>query len=306
MIEQNRYFIVGEDEEDNRLDVFLSEQISEISRSYIQSLIKDEKVTVNEKIEKSSYRVSQLDNVCIVIPPAKELVIEAEDIPIEILYEDDDLAVVYKERGMVVHPGAGNMNHTLVNALMFRFKGQLSSINGIIRPGIVHRIDKDTSGLLMIAKSDIAHRGLSEQLKDHSVQRAYTFICHGRLKQDEYTIDSPIGRSVKDRMKMAVVSNGKQAITHIQPINTNAQYSYAMANLETGRTHQIRVHLSSLGHPLVGDTLYGPKNTNSKLNGQLLHAKSIGFVHPVKDEYMLFEKEEPEIFKTFLAKVNLD
>lgn len=306
MIDEKRYFIVGEDEEDNRLDVFLSEQLNELSRSYIQSLIKDNNVTVNDKIEKSSYRVLQLDNVCILIPPAKELIIEAEDIPIEILYEDDDLAVVYKERGMVVHPGAGNMNHTLVNALMYRFKGQLSSINGIIRPGIVHRIDKDTSGLLMIAKSDLAHRGLSEQLKDHSVQRAYTFICHGRLKQDEYTIDAPIGRNVRDRMKMAIVSNGKQAITHVQPISTNTQYSYAMANLETGRTHQIRVHMASVGHPLVGDALYGPKNTNGKLNGQLLHAKSIGFVHPIKNEFMSFDKEEPEIFKIFLAKVNLD
>ena len=192
MIEEKKYFIVDEEEEDLRLDVFISSALSDLSRTYIQSLIKDKKVTVNDKIEKSSYKVAQLDNICILIPPAKELVIEAEDIPIEILYEDEDLAVVYKERGMVVHPGAGNANHTLVNALMYHFKGQLSSINGIIRPGIVHRIDKDTSGLLMIAKSDIAHRGLSEQLKEHTVQRTYTFICHGNIKADEFTIDAPI------------------------------------------------------------------------------------------------------------------
>ena len=306
MIEEKKYFIVDDEEEDLRLDVFISSALSDLSRTYIQSLIKDKKVTVNDKIEKSSYKVAQLDNICILIPPAKELVIEAEDIPIEILYEDEDLAVVYKERGMVVHPGAGNANHTLVNALMYHFKGQLSSINGIIRPGIVHRIDKDTSGLLMIAKSDIAHRGLSEQLKEHTVQRTYTFICHGNIKADEFTIDAPIGRNPRDRMKMAVVSDGKHAVTHITKIKSSENYSYAMANLETGRTHQIRVHMASKGLPLVGDTLYGPHNSKFKAQGQLLHAKTLGFVHPVTGEFMLFEKEEPEIFKSFLQRFLLD
>lgn len=296
--EDIRRYTVMEEDEDLRLDVFLTEQITDLSRSYIQSLIKEQKTLVNGSVRKASYRLSQGERVEILIPPPQELTVRAQNIPLVIVYEDDDLAVVYKEKGMVVHPAPGNYENTLVNAILYHMKGKLSSINGVIRPGIVHRIDKDTSGLLMIAKTDRAHRGLSEQLKTHDIQREYTFFCHGLLKQTEFTVDAPIGRNPKDRLKMAIVPDGKPAVTHICQKMTCTGYTYAAATLETGRTHQIRVHMASQGHPLVGDELYGSSFRKIKTQGQLLHAGLLGFVHPISEKYLEFSYPEPEIFDT--------
>lgn len=298
-------FKVSEKDNMKRLDIFLSENMPELSRSYIQSLIKDKLALVNMKAEKVSCKLKENDTVSIEIPEPVALDTKAEDIPLEILYQDDDLAVVYKERGMVVHPAAGNYHSTLVNALMHHMQGNLSSINGVIRPGIVHRIDKDTSGLLMIAKSDRAHRSLSAQLKNHSIKRVYTLICYNALKEKNITIDRPIGRNPKNRLKMAIVPDGKRAVTHIEAISSQNGFSYAKATLETGRTHQIRVHMASIGHPLLGDTVYGPKNPKHKIEGQLLHAGTIGFIHPATGEYMEFHKEEPDIFQKMLLKLSL-
>lgn len=291
-----RRYRVFSEEEDLRLDVFLAQQIADKSRSYIQSLIKDKKVMVNGKNEKASYRICEEDEIEILIPPAEVLQAEAQNLPLMILYEDSDMAVVYKERGMVVHPAPGNYRDTLVNALLYHMQGKLSSINGVIRPGIVHRIDKDTSGLLMVAKTDFAHRSLSNQLKDHSIRRRYTLLCFGALKEDRFTVDAPIGRNPKDRLKMAVIADGKPAVTHIEVLERSAETSYAAAILETGRTHQIRVHMAYSGYPLIGDRIYGPSSPKIKAEGQMLHAGLIGFVHPVKKEYMEFSYPEPEIF----------
>ncbi|MBP2026646.1 23S rRNA pseudouridine1911/1915/1917 synthase [Acetoanaerobium pronyense] len=305
-MEEVKTFIVLEDDEDTRLDAFLAQEIQSRSRTYIQALIKDKKVTVNEKIEKASYKVSEEDIVEISIPEPKELNIEPENIDVEIVYEDSELAVIYKPRGMVVHPAPGNYTGTLVNALLYHMKGNLSSINGIIRPGIVHRIDKDTSGLLLIAKTDNAHRHLSHQLKNHSIKRVYFLICHNEVKEDEFTVDAPIGRNPKDRLKMAVVVSGKNAVTHFKVLSRGEGYTYLQATLETGRTHQIRVHMAYKGYPLLGDPLYGPKNPKIKIDGQLLHAGVIGFVHPFTNEFMEFSNEPPQVFKEALRKLSLD
>jgi 23S rRNA pseudouridine1911/1915/1917 synthase len=290
-------FITTIEDEGERLDSFLASQFEDISRSYVQKIIKDKKVSINGKIEKAKYQLKVNDKVVMEIPEAKELDVVAEDLPIDIVYEDNDLMIINKEQDMVVHPAPGNYTGTLVNAILFHCKDNLSSINGVIRPGIVHRIDKDTSGLLMIAKNNNAHNSLAEQLKDHSITREYEFICYGNVKEDKITVNKPLGRNPKDRLKMAVVKDGKSAITHFEVIENLNGYTHMKATLETGRTHQIRVHAASIGHPLLGDPLYGPKNPKIKLNGQTLHAKKLGFIHPTTKEYMEFDSELPQYFK---------
>ena len=298
-----REFLVEEDEDGDRLDVYLADQFVDMSRSYIQKIIKDKKVTVNGKVEKAKYLVKEEDKIVIEIPKPKVLEVVPQDIPIEIVYEDDDIIIVNKPQGMVVHPAPGNYEGTLVNAILYHCKGNLSSINGVIRPGIVHRIDKDTSGILMIAKNNNAHNCLAEQLKDHSITREYEFICHGVFKEDNVTVDRPIGRNPKDRLKMAIVPNGKRAVTHFEVIERFNGYTHVRARLETGRTHQIRVHAMSINHPLVGDPVYGPKNSKIKLNGQALHAKKLGFIHPTTKEYVEFDSELPDYFQKLLEKL---
>ena len=286
-----------------RVDKFLSEQIGDRSRSFISSLIKDGNVQVNGKCVSKSYVLKENDCVKATVPEAVEYIAEAEDIPLDIVYEDSDLIVVNKPKGMVVHPAAGNFSGTLVNALMHHCKGQLSGINGVLRPGIVHRIDKNTSGLLVVAKNDIAHNGLAAQLKEHSVKREYRAIAYGRFKESEGRIDLPIGRDSNDRKKMTVTyKNSKNAVTNYKVIEELNGFTYISCVLETGRTHQIRVHMAHMGHPLAGDDVYGPKKVIESLNGQCLHAKILGFVHPVSGEYMEFDSELPEYFIGFLSK----
>lgn len=295
-------FTVDEKNEGVRIDKYLSDILEEKSRSFIQGLIEKGKITVNDKIPKSNYKVKVFDNIELELPEPEILKVEAEDIPIDILYEDKDIVVVNKEQGMVVHPAPGNYNGTLVNALLFKCK-DLSSINGVIRPGIVHRIDKDTSGVLVIAKNDEAHNKLSKQLKDHSMKREYYALIEGRLKNDGGTIDKPIGRNKKDRLKMGIVEDGKHAVTHYEVLERYNGYTLIKCILETGRTHQIRVHMSSIGFPLVGDPLYGFKKQRFKLNGQMLHAKSLGFIHPTSNKYMEFNSDLPEYFQKIIKKL---
>lgn len=285
-----------------RIDKYLSEMLEEKSRSFIQELIKKEKVVVNNKIPKSNYKVKAFDNIELELPEPEILKVEAEDIPLNILYEDNDVIVVDKEQGMVVHPAPGNYHGTLVNALLFHSK-DLSGINGIIRPGIVHRIDKDTSGILVVAKNDEAHNKLSEQLKNHSMKREYYALIEGRLKNDSGTINKPIGRNKKDRLKMGIVEDGKHAVTHYKVLERYNGYTLIKCILETGRTHQIRVHMSSIGFPLVGDPVYGFKRQKFKLDGQMLHAKTLGFIHPKTNEYMEFNSELPKYFRNIIDKL---
>ncbi len=298
-MERERFF-VSEEEEGVRLDVFTREQFDDLSRSYIQKLIKDQLILVNGKAEKSKYLVSTGDEIEIQIPPAVELDVKPQAIPLEIVYEDDDLLIVNKPKGMVVHPAPGNYENTLVNALMHHCKGNLSSINGVIRPGIVHRIDKDTSGLLMVAKNNEAHRSLAAQLREHTITRRYHALVMGNIKENQATIDAPIARHPVDRLKMAVIDGGRDAITHFKVLERFFDYSYIEARLETGRTHQIRVHLSYIQHPLLGDDLYGGKTSKFNLQGQSLYAKTLGFQHPVKGEYMEFEAPLPAYFTKLL------
>ena len=302
-MEEIREFIVLEDEEGDRLDVYLNAQLGDMSRSYIQKIIKDKKVFVNDKIEKAKYLVKEEDKIKIEIPAPKLLEVTPQNIPIEIVYEDSDVLIVNKQQDMVVHPAPGNYDNTLVNAILYHCRENLSSINGIIRPGIVHRIDKDTSGLLMIAKNNNSHNSLAEQLKDHSITREYEFIAHGVVKEDKITVDRPIGRNPKDRLKMGIVQDGKRAVTHFEVIARYDNFTHMKATLETGRTHQIRVHALSINHPLLGDPLYGPKNTKFKLKGQTLHAKKIGFIHPTSKKYIEFNSELPNYFKAVIKKI---
>lgn len=298
-----REFLVLEEDEGDRLDVYLSNELGDMSRSYIQKIIKDKKVIVNGKIEKAKYLVKEDDKIKIEIPAPKLLEVIPQDIPIEIVYEDDDVLIINKPQGMVVHPAPGNYDNTLVNAILYHCKDNLSSINGVIRPGIVHRIDKDTSGILMIAKNNNSHNSLAEQLKDHSITREYEFICHGVVKEDKITVDKPIGRNPKDRLKMSVVNNGKRAVTHFEVVKRFENFTHMRARLETGRTHQIRVHSLSINHPLLGDNLYGPKTSKFKLKGQTLHAKKLGFIHPTTNEYIEFDSDLPDYFNEIIDKL---
>ena len=287
-----------------RIDKFLSDEFPEMSRSYIQKLIKEDQITVNGKRIKANFKVSETDVVVMNEPELKEPDILAENIPLDILYEDSDILIVNKPKGMVVHPSAGHYTGTLVNALMYYCKDDLSGINGVMRPGIVHRIDMDTTGSLLVCKNDFAHQHLAEQLKVHSIRRVYHAIVHGVVKEDEGTIDAPIGRHPIERKKMAINhKNGKEAVTHFKVIKRFKNYTYIQCQLETGRTHQIRVHMSSIKHPLVGDNFYGPAKSPFKLQGQTLHAKILGIEHPRTGEYIEADAPLPEYFVTLLKKL---
>ena len=289
-----------------RIDKYINEQIPDLSRSYIQQLIKQGNVQINEKACKQNYKCKPGDKIVISYEEPKELEIVAEDIPLDIVYEDAAIIIVNKPKNMVVHPAAGHESGTLVNALMYHCKGSLSSINGVIRPGIVHRIDRNTTGLLVICKNDTAHKSLAMQLKEHSITRKYHAICHGSFKETIGTVNAPIGRHPVERKKMAINhKNGRAAVTHYKVLKKlKNDYSYIECTLETGRTHQIRVHMASIGHPLLGDDVYGPKNPKIKgLEGQTLHAKTLGFVHPDTNEYVEFDSELPEYFQELLKKL---
>jgi 23S rRNA pseudouridine1911/1915/1917 synthase len=287
-----------------RLDAFISAQVEALSRNYAESLIKDGFVTVDGKAETKKYKVKDGQTIALSYPEPVKIDAVPQDIPLDIVYEDDDVIVVNKPRGMVVHPSAGNYDGTLVNAIMYHCGDSLSSINGAIRPGIVHRIDKNTSGLLMIAKNNVAHESLAAQLKVHSVTREYQALVYDNIKEDELTIDVPIGRDERNRLRRWVNgSNPKRAVTHVKVLRRYGKYTLISAKLETGRTHQIRVHLSYIKHPLVGDTTYGPKKQLYGLDGQLLHAKTLGFVHPRTGEYMEFHSELPDYFTETLDRI---
>lgn len=299
----NSWF-VDTDANNMRIDRFISERMADTSRSYIQKLIKDELVTVDSKVVKSNYKVKEGELVEIILPEPVSLDIEAENIPLDILYEDSDVLLVNKPKDMVVHPSAGHVTGTLVNALLYHCKDSLSSINGVMRPGIVHRIDKDTTGILIICKNDKAHNCIAEQLKVHSITRRYHALVWNNVTDDTGTVDAPIGRHPVDRKKMAINhKNGKHAVTHYKVLERFGQYTYIQCELETGRTHQIRVHMASIGHPLVGDPVYGPAKQPFKTVGQMLHAKVFGFVHPSTNEYMEFETDLPEYFQLILEKL---
>lgn len=300
---QTESFEVQFEQEGERLDKFLSTIYPDFSRAFFQKLIKNQKVWVNDQNQKASFPVHTDDLVKIEIPDAVETTIVPEDIPLDILYEDQDLLIVNKPKGMVVHPSAGHYTDTLVNAIMYHCKDSLSGINGEIRPGIVHRIDMDTTGSLIVCKNDEAHVDIAQQIKEHSVNRIYVGIVCGNVKDDEGTIEGPIGRHPIERKKMAInEKNGKPAITHYKVLERFGNYTYMQFKLETGRTHQIRVHMASIGHPLLGDALYSSnRSTFKNLQGQTLHAQTIGFIHPKTGEYMEFSAPLPEYFKKLLS-----
>jgi 23S rRNA pseudouridine1911/1915/1917 synthase len=295
-------FLVSELDVGKRLDLFLSENLEGMSRSYIQGIIEKEAISINGKQKKSNYKMKLNDEISIDIPSPIELQVEPENIPINIVYEDSDVIVVNKPQDMVVHPAPGNYNGTLVNALLYHCK-DLSGINGVIRPGIVHRIDKDTTGILVIAKNDNAHNKLAHQLKDHTMTRTYYALVEGNVKSDEGTIDAPIGRHPSDRIKMTVIKDGREAVTHYKVLERFGEYTLIQCNLETGRTHQIRVHMAHIGHPLVGDNVYGRKKQKFKVLGQVLHAKKLGFIHPTTEEYIEFNSDLPQYFQDLLIKL---
>lgn len=296
-------FEVEAEQEGERLDKFLSIIYPEFSRAFFQKLIKSKQVSVNETPQKASYCVKIDDIVTVEIPDAVETTIEPENIPLDILYEDDDVLIVNKPKGMVVHPSAGHYSGTLVNAIMYHCKDTLSGINGEIRPGIVHRIDMDTTGSLIVCKNDEAHVNIAQQIKEHSVNRIYVGIVCGNVKEDSGTVEDAIGRHPIERKKMAInEKNGKPAITHYKVLERFKNYTYMQFKLETGRTHQIRVHMASIGHPLLGDTLYSSGRSPFKhLQGQCLHAKTIGFIHPKTGEYMEYSAPLPEYFEKLLC-----
>ena len=294
-------FIIEEYDVGKRLDIFLSDEIEELSRSAIQKLIENGGVLLNEKQSKANYKLRYKDILQVSIPVPKELSILPEDIELDILYEDKELIVVNKAKGMVVHPAPSHYSGTLVNALLHHCGSDLSGINGVLRPGIVHRIDKDTSGVLVVAKTNVAHNELSKQLAEHTMTRKYHAIVFNKIKDETGTINQSIARHPIDRKRMAVSEkNARHAITHYRVLNHLGKYTYIEAQLETGRTHQIRVHLSYIGHPLLGDAVYGSSKQNQKYNGQVLHAKVLGFIHPTTKEYMEFETPLPEYFQKIM------
>ena len=295
-------FQITEEYEGERIDKCMVMLLDSLSRSYIQKLIKEKQVLVNGSPVKSSYQVQTDDEVEFSLPPSQEPDILPEDIALDILYEDGDLLVVNKPKGMVVHPAAGHYSGTLVNGIMYHCGGELSGINGVLRPGIVHRIDRDTTGSLIVCKNDRAHNDIAAQLKEHSVTRRYRAICHGVISEEQGTVDKPIGRHPTDRKKMAVnEKNGKRAVTHYRVLQRFQDYTYIECELETGRTHQIRVHMASIGHPLLGDTVYAQgRKCSFSLQGQTLHAMIIGFIHPSTGEYLELEAPMPEYFTHLL------
>lgn len=294
-------FKISEELEGERIDKALGILIDSLSRSFIQKFVKEEKVSVNGTAVKASYRVKTDDEVVFELPETVEPDILAENIPLDILYEDADVIVVNKPKGMVVHPAAGHYSGTLVNALMYHCGSELSGINGVMRPGIVHRIDMDTTGSLIVCKNDLAHNAIAEQLKVHSINRVYHAICYGDVKEDEGTIHKPIGRDLNDRKKMAINPNGKDAVTHYKVLKRFGKYTYISCKLETGRTHQIRVHMASIGHPLLGDAVYaGNRSCPFKLQGQCLHAMTLGFIHPRSGAHIEINAPLPTYFNRLL------
>lgn len=297
-------FSIPEELSSSRIDKCISLLVADITRSRAQQLIESGNITVNGKQAGKSLKVNAGDRICINMPDPEPIEAVPENIPLDIRYEDEYLLVVNKPKDMVVHPAAGNYTGTLVNALLYHCGDSLSGINGVMRPGIVHRIDKDTSGLLMVAKNDFAHRSLAQQIKEHSFRREYQAVVYGRFKEPEGVVDAPIGRNPSDRKKMAVtMKNSRHAVTHYEVIREYASFSHMRLRLETGRTHQIRVHMAYLGHPVAGDPVYGPKKVIKELGGQCLHAGLIGFVHPKTGEYMEITSELPEYFTSFLRKI---
>lgn len=300
----DKYFClqITEEMETERIDKCISSLVDSLSRSYIQKLLKEEKIEVNGTVVKANYKVKAEDVIRFELPPSIQPDILPENIPLDILYEDKDVLVVNKPKGMVVHPAAGHYNGTLVNAVMYHCRDNLSGINGVMRPGIVHRIDKDTTGSVIICKNDVSHSCIASQLKEHSVVRRYHAICYGRISEEEGTVNAPIGRHPADRKKMAVnEKNGKPAVTHYRVIRRFDKYTYIECILETGRTHQIRVHMASIGHPLLGDEIYANNRKSPyKLEGQCLHAKILGFIHPSSGEYIETDAPLPEYFERLL------
>jgi len=298
------FFQVKKEEHNIRIDKYLSEQIENASRSYLQKLIKAGLVLRSGMAVKANYKVQEGDAICVRFPEDETVDLKPEDIPLDVLYEDEDVLVINKPKGMVVHPAAGHYSGTLVNAVMFHCSGELSSINGVLRPGIVHRIDMDTTGALVVCKNNLSHQSLSEQLQEHSITRKYRAIVWNNIVDDEGTVDKPIGRHPTDRKKMSVHSkNGRRAVTHYRVLERFGKFCYIECTLETGRTHQIRVHMASIGHPLLGDTAYGPVKSPWKLQGQCLHAMVLGFVHPSSGEYVEFEAPVPEYLKKILKEL---
>lgn len=297
-------FTVAAEDGGMRIDKYLSMYCEELSRSYLQKLLKEQEVLVNEKAVKSNYKVSPGETVQLSLPEAVEPEIEAEEMDLDILYEDEDIILINKPKGMVVHPAAGHYSGTLVNGLMAHCRDSLSGINGVMRPGIVHRIDMDTTGVIIVCKNDMAHNSIAEQLKEHSITRKYYAVVHGVLKADEGTINAPIGRHPVDRKKMSInEKNGREAVTHYRVLERFKQFTYVECQLETGRTHQIRVHMASAGHPILGDQVYGPAKSPFRLNGQTLHAGVLGIIHPKSGAYMEFTAPLPEYFEDLLRKL---
>lgn len=301
-----QHFLVEQEEAGIRIDRYLSDRLKDLSRSYLQKLLKEEAVLAGGRAVKANYKVSAGESIELEIPEAVEPEIEPEQMDLDILYEDRDIILINKPKGMVVHPAAGHFNGTLVNGLMAHCQGELSGINGVMRPGIVHRIDMDTTGVLIVCKNDFAHSSIAEQLKVHSITRKYYAIVHGVLKTDSGTVNAPIGRHPVDRKKMSInEKNGRDAVTHYQVLERFKQFTYVECQLETGRTHQIRVHMAGIGHPLLGDEVYGPSKCPFQLRGQTLHAGVLGIIHPRTGSYMEFSAPLPEYFDELLKKMRM-